>query len=186
MSHAVINGDKVVPPCTVSRASAQSEQRGGGRGELEGAEGALVLGYGHGVRGPTVAVRTHAQIAPPCTASRASAQSEQRGGRRGEREGGRLLGGLSAVCEATEILLTERRGSGRCGRWAVARTFSVDARRVGNVWVALPGHRHFKIGNARAGWLGAVSCDSDTAPDRRGPRKDAALAGYSRKSTPWA
>ena len=39
--------------------------------------------------------------------------------------------------------------------------------------------------HARAGWLGAVSCDSDTAPDRRGPRKDAALAGYSRKSTPW-
>ena len=30
--------------------------------------------------------------------------------------------------------------------------------------------------NARAGWLGAVSCDSDKAPDRRGLHKDRALA----------
>ena len=134
MSHAVINGDKVVPPCTVSRASAQSEQRGGGRGELEGAEGALVLGYGHGVRGPTVAVRTHAQIAPPCTASRASAQSEERGGRPCKSEGGRRAGRGRARCARRQrSYSTERRGSGRCA-WSEGRTFS-ETRCVGMFWL---------------------------------------------------
>ena len=42
------------------------------------------------------------------------------------------------------------------------------------------------LGHARAGWLGAVSCDSDNAPDRRGPRKDVALAGYSQNFASWA
>ena len=32
------------------------------------------------------------------------------------------------------------------------------------------------VGQARAGWAGATSHDSDKAPDTLGPRKDAALA----------
>ena len=39
------------------------------------------------------------------------------------------------------------------------------------------------VHEARAGWLGAVPCDSGKAPGPRGSHKDAALAGYSRKST---
>jgi hypothetical protein len=35
--------------------------------------------------------------------------------------------------------------------------------------------------NARAGWLGAMSYDSDKAPHPRGPRKDTALAGLEPK-----
>ena len=189
MSHAVINGDKVVPPCTVSRASAQSEQRGGGAVSSR-AEGALVLGYGHGVRGPTVAVRTHAQIAPPCTASRASAQSEERGGRPCKSEGGRRAGRGRARCARRQrSYSTERRGSGRCA-WSEGRFFFRDALRwhvlvafIGWVWGAITSVFGLEgatacenVGQARAGWAGATSHDSDKAPDTLGPRKDAALA----------
>ena len=40
--------------------------------------------------------------------------------------------------------------------------------------------------HARAGWLGAVPCDSGKAPGPRGLRKAAALVGYSRNCAPWA
>ena len=190
MSHAVINGDKVVPPCTVSRASAQSEQRGGGAVSSR-AEGALVLGYGHGVRGPTVAVRTHAQIAPPCTASRASAQSEERGGRPCKSEGGRRAGRGRARCARRQrSYSTERRGSGRCA-WSEGRFFFPRRAALACFgclhWVGVGGDNERiwffegataceNVGQARAGWAGATSHDSDKAPDTLGPRKDAALA----------
>ena len=83
---------------------------------------------------------------------------------------------------------TSRRGQRVCGTpWKHEAPF---ARRVGNRGVKNErngGRRKTPRRNhARAGWLGAVPCDSGKAPGPRGPRKAAALVGYGRNCAPWA
>ena len=93
------------------------------------------------------------------------------------------------MCKAAEVLLDRaaRLGAARVDgegahsrdalRWHVLVAF------FGWVWGAITSVFGLEgatacenVGQARAGWAGATSHDSDKAPDTLGPRKDAALA----------
>ena len=109
------------------------------------------------------------------------------------RAGGGRVGRAKRCVRGDRGLLDRaaRPGGGQC----VVGARYVEARRAELAGVALIGwgrestvthNAMLNLGHARAGGLGAVSCDSDNAPDRRGPRKDVALAGYSQNFASWA
>ena len=93
------------------------------------------------------------------------------------------------MCKAAEVLLDRAARLGAARVDGEGRTF---ARRAALAcfgclhWVGVGGITSVfgcegataceNVGQARAGWAGATSHDSDKAPDTLGPRKDAALA----------